>query len=345
MYRVRLRDDHASIDYSKQMLRQLMDQILDRSVIGGYTRAGFSMRSRWFEQLPANALAGRNVVVTGATSGIGRAAALGLAKLQARLILVGRDQTRGEEACDSAREQGARASFLSCDLDEPGAVLELAERIKNQYDRVDVLINNAGLMAAERALDSRGLEMSFAVNTLAGFVLTAALSSQFADSRVINVSSGGAYLSDAAIDDLQYETGVFDGVTAYARTKRQQIFLSALWARALKDRALVFAMHPGWVDTPAVRNSLPRFYKITGPLLRSPEEGADTTVWLSATSRKLESGAFYCDREQRPMHRVGWTKNSAADLRRLWYSCERHGGVQPQHRPTDEDFEAVAKME
>ena len=327
------------------MLRQFLDQILDRSVVGSYTRAGFSMRSRWFKELPHDALDGKNVVVTGATSGIGRAAALALARLKARLILVGRDQGRGEETCDLAREQGAPASFLSCDLSEPDAVLDLAKRITNETDRIDVLINNAGLMADERVLDSRGLEMTFAVNTLAGFVLTAALSSRFEDSRVINVSSGGAYLSDAAIDDLQYETGVFDGVRAYARTKRQQILLSALWARALKDRARVFSMHPGWVDTPAVRNALPRFHKFTGPLLRSPAEGADTMVWLSATSGELQSGAFYCDREARPTHRVGWTKSSAADLRRLWLSCERLGGVQPEHRPRDEDFEAVASME
>ena len=111
----------------------------------------------------------------------------------------------------------------------------------------------------------------------------------------------------------------------YARTKRAQVILTELWAERLAGTGVVVhAMHPGWPDTPGVASSLPRFHRLTGPLLRSPEQGADTIVWLGAAVEPGgSSGGFWHDRRQRPTHRVPWTRETPEDRERLWHECER----------------------
>ena len=106
------------------------------------------------------------------------------------------------------------------------------------------------------------------------------------------------------------------------------MILTGLWAQRLQGTGVVVdAMHPGWVDTPGVRSSLPQFYKATSRLLRTPQEGADTIVWLGAAPQPARStGGFWHDRRQRPIHRVPWTKETAEDRERLWAECERLSG-------------------
>ena len=115
----------------------------------------------------------------------------------------------------------------------------------------------------------------------------------------------------------------------YARTKRAQVILTELWAKRLAGTGVVVhAMHPGWADTPGVASSLPRFHRLTGPLLRSPEQGADTIVWLGAAAEPGESsGGFWHDRRRRPTHRVPWTRETPEDRERLWRECERLTGL------------------
>ena len=121
---------------------------------------------------------------------------------------------------------------------------------------------------------------------VAGFELTRSLLEPLragAPARVINVSSGGMYTQRLRADDLQSEQGEFDGAAVYARTKRAEVVLTELWAQRLDPAQItVHAMHPGWADTPGVKSSLPRFYRATKPLLRTPAQGADTIVWLGA---------------------------------------------------------------
>ena len=111
----------------------------------------------------------------------------------------------------------------------------------------------------------------------------------------------------------------------YARSKRAGVILSELWAQRLWGTGVVsHAMHPGWVDTPGLASSLPRFHSLTGPLLRTAREGAETIVWLgSAEEPAASSGGFWHDRRMRPTHRVPWTKETRADRERLWAECER----------------------
>ena len=128
------------------------------------------------------------------------------------------------------------------------------------------------------------------------------------------------YSQRIAVDDLQMKREPYDGTTAYARTKRGQVILTELWAERLRPRGIVVhAMHPGWADTPGVASSLPRFYKVMKPLLRTPAQGADTVVWLCASDKAAKStGRFWHDRKPRPTHRLRRTEETPEEREALW---------------------------
>jgi NAD(P)-dependent dehydrogenase (short-subunit alcohol dehydrogenase family) len=139
------------------------------------------------------------------------------------------------------------------------------------------------------------------------------------DARVVVVSSGGMYAQKLAADDPEYLEGEYSGTVAYARTKRMQVALApVLQERWAADGIALHTMHPGWADTPGVVTSLPVFHKVMGPLLRDPALGADTIVWLAATDPAPGGGQFWMDRAPRPEHYLRSTRESAADLDRLW---------------------------
>jgi NAD(P)-dependent dehydrogenase (short-subunit alcohol dehydrogenase family) len=142
---------------------------------------------------------------------------------------------------------------------------------------------------------------------------------------VINVSSGGMYTQGLHLDDLQMETGPYRGSVAYARAKRAQVVLTERWARRWRDRGIVVhAMHPGWADTPGIAAGLPRFGALIGSRLRSPDEGADTIVWLAASPEAIRStGRFWLDRRPRSIVRLPGTAVTAPDAERLWDACVR----------------------
>jgi len=308
----------------------LIDTVLDRSVVVGYSSVGYRMRERTWNAGDLAPMDGRVVLVTGATSGIGRAAAEGFARLGASVKMLARDPRRAERARAEivARSGNVGVEVELCDLSDLAAVREFAARFSAQASRLDVLVNNAGVLTGERVLTTDGIELTLATNVLGPFVLTNMLTGLLehsAPSRVINVSSGGMYTQRLHVDDLQMTGEEFDGTVAYARTKRIEVVLTELWAERLRDTGVVVhAMHPGWVDTPGLAASLPRFHRLTSPLLRTPQQGADTIVWLGAASEPgHSSGRFWHDRRARPANRVPWTKESAEERGRLWLECER----------------------
>jgi NAD(P)-dependent dehydrogenase (short-subunit alcohol dehydrogenase family) len=312
------------------MLSSILDTVLDRSIVGGYTKVGYAVRSRGWITGDLRPMDGRVVVVTGATGGLGLAAAEGFARLGATVCLVARDAERGEQArAQVARHSAAGDTELAlCDLALLASVRELAAGLAALHPRIDVLVNNAGVLSQHRTVTGEGIELAFAVNVLAPFLLTQALLEPLraaAPSRVINVSSGGMYARKLNVDDLQSEHGDYDGTVVYARTKRAEVILTEMWAQRLAGSGVVVhAMHPGWADTPGISASLPRFHRITGPLLRSPEQGADTIVWLGAADEPLRSsGGFWHDRRRRPTHLVRATRETEADRLALWSECER----------------------
>jgi dehydrogenase/reductase SDR family member 12 len=308
------------------MTSSLLDTALDLSVLGGYTSVGYRIRSRGWTALPR--MEGKVVLITGATSGLGLAAADGFARLGAAVWLAVRNRERGEVARATILEHLGEADVHLglCDLSRLDSVRRFAEGFTAEAPRLDVLVNNAGVLTKERELSADGIELTLATNVIAPFLLTQLLIPALkhsAPSRIVNVSSGGMYTQKLRADDLQSEQEDFDGPTAYARTKRAEVVLSEMWAQRLAGTGVtVHAMHPGWADTPGVRSSLPRFYRVTRPLLRSPHQGADTIVWLGAAVEPAEtSGGFWHDRRRRPTHLLPGTRETEVERDRLWAEC------------------------
>ncbi len=142
--------------------------------------------------------------------------------------------------------------------------------------------------------------------------------------RVITVSSGGMYSQKLAVDDLESEHD-YRGSVAYARAKRAQVVLTELWAQRDPSRRVTYpSMHPGWAATPGVHDALPRFERLLGPRLRTPEEGADTIVWLAVADEAAHTtGRFWLDRRPRGTHRLPSTRESREDRERLWDAVAR----------------------
>jgi len=191
-----------------------------------------------------------------------------------------------------------------------------------------VLVHNAGVLPDERIETRDGLELTFATHVVGPHLLTRLLRPSLEkspDARVIWVSSGGMYTRGLNLEDPNWTQRDYDGVRAYAETKRAQVILAELWAEELRAFPIaVNAMHPGWADTPAVESSLPRFHRITRNILRTPAEGADTVVWLAACPRAREStGRFFFDRKERRTHLLPFTRESDRDRAVLWELCER----------------------
>ena len=307
-------------------------------MILSYTKLGYARRSRRWDASDLAPMNGKVVLVTGATSGLGEAAATGFARLGASVWLVGRSRERGEAAKNRIAEQTASddVHVAICDLSDMRSIRRFAEQYESEPGRVDVLVNNAGVLTEERSLSRDGIELTLATNVVGPFLLTkllVPLLARSAPARVINVSSGGMYTQGLHPEDLQSDHDKFRGTVAYARTKRMQVVLSELWASRLAGTDVVVnSMHPGWVDTPGLLDSLPGFYRVLRPLLRTPEQGADTIVWLgSAPQAAAVSGAFWFDRARRTTHVLPWTAEREEDRRRLWTEIERLSGGSAGH--------------
>jgi NAD(P)-dependent dehydrogenase (short-subunit alcohol dehydrogenase family) len=312
----------------------LADVLLDRTVLAGYSRVGYRLRqSGWAADPAPRALAGRTAVVTGANSGIGTAITAGLAGLGARVLMTVRNRDRGRRARDelAAAHPDAELAVEVCDVSEPSAVRDFAADLTGRLSRLDVVVHNAGVLPAARTETDDGHELTLATHVLGPVLLTERLApilAESGDARVILMSSGGMYTQTLPVDDPEYETGRYRGATAYARTKRMQVALTPILAeRCARQRISVSCMHPGWVDTPGLADSLPAFRMLTNRLLRTPAEGADTAVWLAATTPAPPTGKFWHDRRPRPEHYLPLGRESERDRRRLWQYCAHAVGL------------------
>jgi NAD(P)-dependent dehydrogenase (short-subunit alcohol dehydrogenase family) len=270
-------------------------------------------------------LAGRTAVVTGPTSGLGRATAEALARLGARVVLVGRDRDRLVATADElvALTGADRYPVVVADLTSLAEARSAAARIAATQEGIDVLVDNAGAMYPERRVGPDGIESTFALMVVAPFVLTAGLLEPLRAShgRVITVTSGGQYTQRLDLDDLGFERPTWSGPRAYARAKRAGVSLMREWSRRIAGDVTFLAMHPGWADTPGLEASLPGFRRFTAPILRGPPDGIDTTVWLAAdpdARPERVDGRLFLDRRARPFDRLPSTRISAADRAELW---------------------------
>jgi len=299
-----------------------LDWAMDKSLVLGYTKIGPAVRRAWWPHDPVpGALVGRHVLVTGASGGLGLATARGLAHLGAVVHLTGRDASRLDDARSRLLDEQplAEVTVHVADVSDLAATAEFARRFVADVPRLHAVVHNAGVMPPRRTVTPEGHELTLATHVLGPHVLTYGLREALAGGRVVLVASGGAYGQRLDVDDWEYTSGDYSGVTAYARTKRMQLVLTELWARDLaSDDIRVHSMHPGWADTPGVTDSLPRFAALTGPLLRDADSGADTAVWLTATADATGTGGFWHDRRRRATHYAPVGVETPEHVERLW---------------------------
>ncbi len=312
---------------------QLLDTVLDKSLLLGYSSIGPALRRRWWPADAApDALVGRHVVVTGASGGLGEAAAAGIARLGATVHLLGRTESRLLEAVERIRRDQPNADLLPevCDVSDLDAVRTYATDLRKRVPVLHGIVHNAGVMPPERTESAQGHESTLATHVIGPLLMTELLRPALAASesaRVVMVASGGMYsapLTAAIGDDIEYERGRYEGIRAYARTKRIQVTMAELLAkRYAGDGITVHSMHPGWADTPGVTDSMPRFAKVVGPVLRTADSGADTIVWLTAADAAARtSGEFWCDRSPRSTYYLPGQGDDADARRAVWaYVC------------------------
>ena len=299
------------------------DRLPDSSLNPGnlsyrFTSPGWNAARGRFRATPVTGP--RRVVITGPTSGLGRSAAWTLAGRGCDLVLIGRSQTRLEQVRSEMTECGFRGviDLHVCDLGDLAAVRDTGAALVADGRPVDVLINNAGALFDEpQAID--GVERTTVVDFLSPVTLACALHPllKVAGGTVVNVVSGGLYGAKLNLGHLIEAPRPFSGAKAYAQAKRALLILTErLNTRWEADGVRVHAMHPGWADTPGVRSSLPRFYKITKPFLRTPFAGIDTAVWLALTN-PAPGGRLWFDRAPAPEHLFPWTRETPEDRARL----------------------------
>lgn len=308
----------------------LIDTILDRSVILSYGNTGYEIRRR-LPGWPANPprMDGKIVLVTGAASGIGLAAATGFARLGASVRALARNDERAAQAVRLIRSRAGTGQSVdvrpvTCDVSSLAALQAFTDWFGQREQRLDVLVNNAGVMPGQRTRSADGIELSFATHVLAPWVLIDRLTPLLrsgAPSRVINVTSGGQYGQQIPGADIQSDRDRYGPKKIYARTKREELVLTQQWAERLAGTGVhVHAMHPGWADTAGVRRWMPLFRALTRPVIRSVQQGADTIVWLGGAPEGIETtGLFWHDRRPRPAtYLIGARPDDSATRQQLW---------------------------
>lgn len=280
---------------------------------------------------------GRVCLVTGASSGIGLETAAGLAKLGANVVMTARDETRGRQALAYAVERSGNESvdLMLLDLASMASIRRFAEQFKSRFQKLHVLVNNAGAVNMRRMQTEDGFEMTFGANHLGTFLLTNLLLDLIeasAPARIVNVSSRAHRRARLDFDDLNSEKS-YRGFTAYARSKLANVLFTYELARRLEGTGVtVNCLHPGVVRSRFGQNNagvlgalFKTFYTIAVPFTKSNEEGAATSIYL-ASSPEVEgvTGKYFAGCRETPSSPASYDVEAQG---RLWEISERLSGA------------------
>ena len=268
------------------------NSFLDKSIIFSFDKSGFIRHKLSFsEDLSKKNLKGKNVLVTGGTSGIGKNIVQKLASLGAKVFFTGRNKQK-----DNFFEKSDNHVFFVLDMSKWDELIKFCKN-KQKYDYI---VLNAGGMPSELVLNEFKFEHQFASQLLGHYFLVYFLHKSNrinTNARIVWVSSGGMYLKKLDLESLFFNED-YNKVSTYANVKRAQVTVVEEMSKQEKWRkAKIFSMHPGWVYTEGLKNSLPNFFSLMKNKLRNLEEGADTILWLLLTEKNIISGGFYFDRQ------------------------------------------------
>ena len=263
---------------------------------------------------------GQIVMITGANSGIGKATAIGLAKLGATIVMVCRNPERGESAAKEIKEasNNLNIDLLIADLSSQEDIRNLAKNFKSKYRNLHVLINNAGIVPKKRQTTVDGLELQLAVNHLAPFLLTNLLLDIIkasAPARIINISSGLHYRAKINFDDLQSEKK-YGGFYTYDRSKLALMFFTYELARRLEGTGVtVNAVHPGIIKTRLGRDFNWFMRGFTKIFFKSPKKGAETPIYL-ASSPEIEgiTGKYFANKKEKKSSEASYNEDAAKQM-------------------------------
>ena len=308
---------------------RLSNSTLDATIVRSFDKRGFARHQRFFdaEDLQVD-MSGRVCLVTGANSGLGYATCQGLAARGASVWMICRNAERGAAAQNTLQAEfpDADIHLALLDVSDLSAIRAFCEALPLAH--IDVLVHNAGILPAERGVSADGLDHTLATNLVGPFALTHGLLARLRQGdrpRIIWVSSGGMYSKKLSVKRLAHPPDPFDGVTAYADTKRGMAVASEFLAEQLLEAGIaVHCMHPGWADTPGVQTSIPTFWERTQDILRTSAEGADTIVWLAVCDKaQSQSGRFWFDRSPKRTHLLFWTSSSPAKRKAFFEELHR----------------------
>ncbi|HEY7340929.1 MAG TPA: SDR family oxidoreductase [Ktedonobacterales bacterium] len=278
---------------------------------------------------------GKICLITGATSGIGLVTARELAALGATVAMVGRNETKTRAAVEAIRQQtgNAEVDYLLADLSSQDAIRGVADAFQRRYGALHVLVNDAGVMLWRREEAANGLEMTFAVNHLAPFLLTNLLLDTLrasAPARVVSVASDAHMGASIPFDDLQHKQGRYQWLKVYGQTKLANIMFTYALARRLAGSGVTAnALHPGVVATGIYRSTNGLFNGMTKAVMPifalSPEKGAETSIYLASSPEVATvSGQYFYKCKPKRSSQASY---DVAAQERLWQVSEQLTGL------------------